>query len=229
MNKEIQDRINEVLNVDEDALLDRLRKRVLPRFISPKRMETMSARDPVIRHINEEMNIGFYVNLPELSDDSASAMIVVTNSLLRRMGMTTDQVYRRAVKNLLPSCVVLPFSEILGGMGDLIPEEEYCRIPLLFVSNTTRNNGAASILCKDVKKKLSELLGDPFIILPSSIHEVLCLSYTDGCAGDLMSLSEMVREIHEAAVDPCDRLSNCAWLCKTGKLIPQRAFFSAEV
>ena len=56
-------------------------------------------------------------------------MIVVTNSLAGRMNMTAEQIYRRSVKNLLPSCVIIPFNEMLGEIGLLPPEEITENIP----------------------------------------------------------------------------------------------------
>ncbi len=226
MNNEMMQETMNMICADRNSFGERLRTGVLPRFLSRERLDSMKDRDPLIRHMAGGLSLGFYVKLPEISDDSSSAMIVVTNKLAGQMDMTPDQIYRRAVKNLLPSCVIMPFKEMLDEIGMPCPGECADKIPILYVSEKSRNHGAAAILCRDVKKKLSQILGDPFIVLPSSVHEVLCLSYTEGNADDLISLSEMVREINDSVVDPADRLSDCAWLCKNGKLIPQHAFFS---
>ena len=208
---------------DATGFDNRLKTGIYPRFLSKKRMESIKDRDPLICRAAGNLSVGFYVNLPEISTGHTSAMIVVTNSLAGRMNMTAEQIYRRSVKNLLPSCVIIPFNEMLGEIGLLPPEEITENIPVLYVSNKTRSNGAAAILCRDVKKKIAEILGDPFIVIPSSVHEVLCLACTDQNAESIISLSDMIRETNEAVVDPLDQLSNCAWLCKNGRLIPQQA------
>ena len=222
-NDMLQETLNSICT-DDKSFGERLRTGVLPRFLSSERMDAMKDRDPLICHVAGGLNVGFYVKLPEISDESSSAMIVVTNKLAAQMNMTADQIYRRAVKNLLPSCVIMPFNEMLGEIGMLSPEECAENIPILYVSEKSRNHGAAAILCRDVKKKLAEILGDPFIVLPSSVHEVLCLACTEENADSIMSLSDMVREINEAVIDPMEQLSDCVWLCKNGRLIPQQAY-----
>ena len=222
-NEMLQETLNSIC-ADGQSFNERFRTGVLPRFLSSERMRAMKDRDPLICRAAGNLSVGFYIKLPEISDDRSSAMIVVTNKLAEQMNMTADQIYRRAVKNLLPACVIMPFNEMLDEIG--MPEPIVCaeNIPILYVSEKSRNHGAAAILCRDVKKKLAEILGDPFIVLPSSVHEVLCLACTEENADSIMSLSDMVREINEAVIDPMEQLSDCVWLCKKGRLIPQQAY-----
>ena len=81
-----------------------------------------------------------------------------------------------------------------------------------------RQFGAAAILCPSVRSQLEEQLGSPFLVLPSSVHEVLCLSSAHD--SENTGWSGMVHEINDMCVEPIDRLSDHAYLCMEGVLMP---------
>ena len=68
-------------------------------------------------------------------------------------------------------------------------------------------------------KALEERLGSPFLLLPSSVHEVLCLPADQGYE-DHSVWSDMVREVNDTCLEPQERLSDHAYLCMEGALLP---------
>ena len=71
------------------------------------------------------------------------------------------------------------------------------------VTNREKCYGAASIIA--AKKELAKRFPDGYIVLPSSIHEVLIVSKDIGEGSELLN---MVKEINATAVSPEDKLSD---------------------
>ena len=67
-------------------------------------------------------------------------------------------------------------------------------------------NGAVNMLYDDNLHEISERVGDDLFILPSSVHEVICVPASS--ADDLKYLADMVHEINMMQVSLEDRLSN---------------------
>ena len=88
--------------------------------------------------------------------------------------------------------------QMLAGME---PEE----LPIWIITNEKGFNGAVQMLYDENLHGLSEKMGDDFFILPSSIHEVICVPASLGNAEDLAA---MVQEVNMTAVALEERLSN---------------------
>lgn len=75
--------------------------------------------------------------------------------------------------------------EILFGGGRTLNEYEYDGNPLIFVTSTTKANGAGILLCEEFLKAAREKIGE-FYILPSSIHEVIFVPINEDCPKDFL-------------------------------------------
>lgn len=82
---------------------------------------------------------------------------------------------------------------------------EMAEKPMLCLTNSSMENGASMILQEDLMKRIGELIGSDFYILPSSIHETLLVPLG---VMDVSELSQMVKEVNEIGVELCDRLSD---------------------
>lgn len=85
-------------------------------------------------------------------------------------------------------------------------ERTQSRIHMYVMTNETRLNGAACMFYKGFLSRLSQQLGCDFIILPSSIHEIILLPERHGVVTE--EYNELVREINEKAVEPSEILSD---------------------
>lgn len=81
--------------------------------------------------------------------------------------------------------------------------------------NTDEFLSRESILAK-VLLKIGEELGEKYVILPSSVHECICVPFES--EGSLSSFGQMVREINQSQVLPEDRLTDSVYLCNQGVL-----------
>lgn len=84
-------------------------------------------------------------------------------------------------------------------------------IPMLYVmSNMTRQFGASVIADSFLMKEAYKKLGEPFYVIPSSIHEVLLLPKSN--VEDPEVLLWMVCEVNQEKVPVCERLANHIYL-----------------
>lgn len=88
-------------------------------------------------------------------------------------------------------------------------------IPMYVLSNAEKLNGAASVLDKDTMETISEMLGGDFVVIPSSIHEVIILPMDDNVDKD--ELEGIIREVNTGQVAPEERLSYHAYQYDSGK------------
>lgn len=89
-------------------------------------------------------------------------------------------------------------------------EEDDDTDKIVVVSNEDMMFGAIAILYEGVVEKLCDRLGThKLIMIPSSIHEVIVMPYSDEAAEGINS---MIREINMTHVDECDRLSDHAYV-----------------
>ena len=79
------------------------------------------------------------------------------------------------------------------------------------ISNKSSIKGASAILNKKVLKEFAQKLNiSKFLVLPSSVHEMLLLPYTDEI--DIEEFSQMVKEVNCSQVKPEERLTDRAYV-----------------
>jgi len=145
----------------------------------------------------------------------------VTDALLNEVQLAPALALERAKRNLKP-CVTPfdPFGDRNFGLQNLIGSEEMPDNynPMLIVSDerllTLESwHGAAAILDRRATETVSRFFGESFMVLPSSIHEVLCVPRGMMEASELRG---MVSAINSTEVDPQDRLSDNVFIYENG-------------
>lgn len=131
------------------------------------------------------------------------ASFVVKNELAGRLGLTPDEVLSIGKNNIdAEKFSVMNMSDLLA---ELTGQEMETDGPMMIVlSSENRIQGARALLSEETLNNVHDMIGD-FVVLPSSIHEVICVP-KEGTESD--GLKEMVREINETQVTPEERLSN---------------------
>lgn len=140
------------------------------------------------------------------------ATILIQNHHLDFWSITADQLYQDALSNtpqLLPyqldnietivkECMVLAPSDI--------PFEE---CPMYILTNHVKLNGATTILYDGLLHQLSQELDSDFILLPSSIHEVLLVPVDS--PERIAFFSQMVEQVNETQLSDDELLSDHAY------------------
>lgn len=180
----------------------------------------------IIRVVNYEANKELLSNMPfnrlndlavtyrilVSNDDHGIASAAVTNREMERWNVKLEDMHNRALKN---TQVIFPakiqrmddmFKDMLGdeyALDDVHAEET-----LYIISNEQGINGASVVMYDNVLADLRAKIGD-FYILPSSIHEVLCISVKSNM--DIGYMTNMVREANATVVRPDEMLSESVY------------------
>ena len=90
-------------------------------------------------------------------------------------------------------------------------EEMEDMTPLYVLTNTSKTKGASAILNKKALVEFGKKHNtDKIVVLPSSVHEMLLIPYTEET--DIDTFSAMVEEVNNAEVDPTERLTDRAYI-----------------
>lgn len=149
-----------------------------------------------------------------VDNGSNTGSFIVTNDHLAMFGMTGNELIEKACQNTeTQEYSVRSMKEV---MHDILSEDGLAddmidgmlgqpELPMYVITNSDSQYGAAAMLSPDVMEQVSEKVGEPFYLLPSSTHEVLAVPQS---MGDPKDLAEMVKEVNATQVDLCDQLSN---------------------
>lgn len=141
-----------------------------------------------------------------IAKDNAARWGVSCEQILMdaRKGSLKQEVEMRSVMEVTRKAYDLFAAEPLDyyAYPDLLPEEENMYV----LQEKDSFYGAAVISRADVLKRVGEILGDDYYVLPSSTQEVLLIPAKRW--DDPEKLTDMVREINEKEVRPEERLSN---------------------
>ncbi len=171
--------------------------------------------------VNKELNnFGGTVLTPVAGDLAYEYKLVIDSDLvkivrlkyqhLEKLGISLEELHEAAIKN---TPRIFP-----GEVMDIADAEPFPFGPSGFMyiaSNNKRLNGAVSIMYPEVQKELCETLGDEFYVIPSSVHEVLCVRDSEI---PLDNIKEMVKMVNDSVVLPEDKLSDTVFVCRNGKL-----------
>lgn len=91
----------------------------------------------------------------------------------------------------------------------LLPKQE-SEIPMYILTNSNGINGAVAMTYTDALKQFSEFNHSDLYILPSSIHEVILIPYSESL--NKAALKEMVMDVNEHQVPEEEILSNEVYL-----------------
>lgn len=156
-----------------------------------------------------DLSLTYYTELS--LPDGGFGTVHVNNRHMDIWNVDEKELYRTAVHNMKETkdAVLENITDITGrlldagGVGNLIDSDSITWMYVL--GNKNRVYGAVQILNTEIMEEAAGILGDNFIILPSSIHEVILVP--DACARELLYLKQMVKEINETELAPEEILS----------------------
>lgn len=142
----------------------------------------------------------------------------VTHEKLKEWGISEETLFRDAAENhkqmpILMRDVEDMMMEVLfdGGGQNLyhLPREKWRSLDgfVYTVSNESRVYGASVLARDDVLKRLGEMFGANYYVLPGSVHEIIVIPLN---RGDLpvRDLSAFVKSVNEDMIKPEERLSD---------------------
>ena len=180
-----------------------------------------------IKLINTEKNEELLKNVPhkdflDLSivyqiimtvDMNGIGTVTINNNWLAMYGITEDELHEAAVKNSQKRshATIQSMFDVLFDMGMDIEEDDVPDVGMIVVSNERKINGASVVVYEDTLDKIAKKYKmNKFYVLPSSIHEVLAVKFSDEL--DVDYLRSMVREINSNEVAPDEVLSDNVYI-----------------
>nr|WP_312216768.1 DUF5688 family protein [Clostridioides sp.] len=165
----------------------------------------------------EDLAIVYRVNV--CISEEGTGSILLNNEHLKVWGVDHREVHDQAVRNM-PRILPPKFENMNDIIAELMGEdvelfEEMAGENMMWVlSNDKRMQCAAYMFDEEVMSSIAEKLGGDFIVLPSSLHEVIIIKEEDIMVEeniDLEFIQRMVSEVNESQVEPDEVLSDAIY------------------
>ncbi|MCR5785689.1 MAG: DUF5688 family protein, partial [Eubacterium sp.] len=138
----------------------------------------------------------------------------IRKDILHGAGVTLKEIFEAALLNIDKCFEIMDMSSMLMAM-DVINEPIDSDCKMLILSNKDKVLGAASMLSKKALSQIHKVFGEKFVILSSSIHEVIAVPYEEET---VTNCNFLIREINATKVEPEEVLCNHAFICENCEL-----------
>ena len=168
-----------------------------------KVLNDRSVPDGVLKRTKMDIAIIPYVLIQK--DSNGFSAFAVTEDLLKMWDVNGDDIIEDAISNgneLFP----LRISSIAEELGFDEGDDD---TPFRIITVEGKQGGAAAVFYPDTLERVSELFGGDFMLLPSSVHEMLALPHVADFEVD--AYREMVMKINSEVVDERDRLTDSVY------------------
>lgn len=147
----------------------------------------------------------YVIDLGEAGMDKAT--ILIHNSHLARIGITLEELEKNATNPWGFSCKNI--GEYLSDLMGMPAPAEMNEAPMYIVTNEAKLFGAGLMTDSESMKKVSEITGmERFIILPSSIHEIIVVPDER----EAKEFANLVKSINQTEVAEDEVLSDSVYL-----------------
>lgn len=136
----------------------------------------------------------------------------VSRAILENANISECEAWEKAEEHTNAETTITSMAKIMCDMMDMeYSEEMEDMTPLYVLTNKSKVKGASAILNKKALAEFGKKHNtDKVVVLPSSVHEMLLVPYTEEI--DIDTFSEMVEEVNNAEVDPTERLTDRAYI-----------------
>lgn len=156
-----------------------------------------------------DLAVVFYYLISVMPGEQAT--ILICNNHLPYWNVSTDTLFEAAKINtprLLPYYFDDIFS-VLKDVSDLSEFNENHIHPLYVLTNSEKLFGAATLLYPNLLSSIAQRLNQDFIILPSSLHEVLLLPAEHNDSFE--EYASIIQEVNSSELSPEEILSDHAY------------------
>lgn len=194
-------------NFDVDEFIDfkKVKEKIIYRLVNYEKNKEQLALLPHRKYL--DLAVIFYCQLS--ATDCEQYNILIHHDHLKLWNISEDTLFGLASANtpqLLPPLFSDMASIVLSTLGYQAFSADDLLFPMYILSNKYHTNGAAVILYEDFLNQLSNQFHTDFILLPSSIHEMIAIPYKEEYAS--VDFSEMVTQVNETELTDEEVLSN---------------------
>ena len=158
-----------------------------------------------------DLAVVYYAVASDLGIQGTST-ILIRNEHMEMWGQDENALYQAAMSNMRSEgepdlkSIADVIKNILPDAVDFMEDRECCPNPDMYVlTNRRKCFGASELLDRNTLQMIADKVGDGFIVLPSSLHEVIILDPNN--AAEYEELAEMVKEVNDTQVSVEERLS----------------------
>lgn len=204
--------------IEELSSREFILQNVYPKVVANTNTELIDCQHLVYKEFLD-MFVIYYVNIG--ADNEGTASYNVQEKMITNAGIDIKELHSQAIRNLEKEVSIKDMQEVIMGIIGITDASEFdfSQIPeenqMLVLSKKDALYGASVMLSSDVIKKLASFWKGEFVILPSSVHECICVR-NEGFT--LQEMKEMVMEINGTEVSPEDRLTDSVYVYRDGKL-----------
>lgn len=177
---------------------DYARTHVVPRLINTKanteRLKGIISRQFLDLSIIYAVNVG------------TDASVTITSQLLNEYGVTEQELYNTSLENIMGNA---KFDSMISVLMQFDVENETLDDGMYVLTNTQKMFGAVSILDATIMKNIRRAMNGDFYVIPSSVHEVICLRKETMPAD---ALADMIRDVNATTLSPDEILSDHAYV-----------------
>lgn len=201
--KELSSRMSEIFK-NKDLFLEN----VLPMLINKDNNAEMLEKVPHRDFLN--LSIIYYV-------DVTHGTVKIHNEHIKSLGISEEDVYNAAISNLRKRPTrIQSLMDILKESGYPIPADEENDLAIA-VTSEDRFRGSNRMLIDEVLEEVAEKIDDDYYIIPSSIHEFICIP-KNKMDININELRSMVECVNTDEVSFEDVLSNSIYEYSNGEL-----------
>ncbi len=183
---------------------EKVKKCVVMRLVNYNKNKELLSQIPHRKFL--DFAIIFYCLLQ--ADERNQANILIYRQHLNFWGIDEEELYLLAMKNT-PSLLPFELKSMVSILKNLLIDEsdfENAPYTMYVLSNIYRTNGASVILYDGLLKEIGDQFHKDFLLLPSSIHEVILIPIDQNV--DFKDFSDMVKEVNETHVTDDEILSD---------------------
>lgn len=159
-----------------------------------------------------DMAVVYYVVIGGFAAEGTGT-ILIRNEHMEMWGQNEGNLYHAAISNMRSDGEPC-FDSMETVIKNIIPEaagfwkdrEQQSDMGMYVLTNRHKFFGASEILDKNTLHSIADKIGDGFIVLPSSVHEVIILPSKN--EKEYGKLAEMVQEVNRTQVSVEEQLSD---------------------
>lgn len=168
--------------------------------------------EDIIKRACDLDGIESYLYIRGEADKDGSYSIKLNRAILERANISEAEAWEKAEANTNEETSLESMAKVLSEMMGFDYSEEMDEMtPFYVISNKCKIKGASAILNKKVLSDFGKRYNtDRIVVLPSSVHEMLVVPYTEDI--DLDTFTSMVTEVNNTQVEPTERLTDRAYI-----------------
>lgn len=204
--------LEEMRGIDISGFLDwgNVKGNIHAKLVNAEKNKELLEKTP--HRLFLDMAIVYYAVVGGIAAEGTGTCLI-RNEHMEMWGQEEENLYQTAMLNMR-SDGKPDFNSIKDVIRSILPDADYFlndrehqpSIGMYVLTNRHKCYGASEILDKSTLRTIAGKIGDGFIILPSSIHEVIVLEPDD--TTEYGQLADMVKEVNTTQVDVEERLSD---------------------